>query len=385
VGNSIEGEASALLGLARDPARAALYALLSEARRARGDLSGARVAIDEGVARAPRDATLGIELGMVRAAQGDIVGAEQAWHAVLVRQGLHPVAFAHLAALAMRRADATGAQTLVDLALAGPSAHVDVLRCALRVAHAMEPQGVAREARVATLARSLLTREPEDAGAAMALAYALARTGETSEAARAFARVEALAVHTPLAAEAQRARFALGEPLAAQEIDAVLRAAVAPSSAAALDALSVRARRLAAEHPVWPAWVAFGIVERRRGALASAREALSAALAACDGCSAAHRELARVDAAAADEHGAMAHAERAVALEGETPAALGAMAAALGCAGRRAEATTLVRRALSIAPDDAELVEIAQSLRASEVPPSRFARLRESFLRLRGR
>ena len=177
---------------------------------------------------------------------------------------------------------------------------------------------------------------------------------ETHAAIEAFARVESLAPRAAIAAEAQRVRFALAQPMAALEVEAVQRAARA-SEGATLDALAVRARRLAQEHATWPAWVALGAVERRRGALASARDALVAALGASAGCGAAHRELARTYVAMNDATSAMEHATRAVVLEGETGATLGALAAALACAGRRADADATLARALALSPDDDEL------------------------------
>jgi len=67
LGHTIEAEATALAGIARDPSRPRLYVILSEARRARGDLEGARRAAEEGTARAPNDAYLGVERGTVLA------------------------------------------------------------------------------------------------------------------------------------------------------------------------------------------------------------------------------------------------------------------------------------------------------------------------------
>jgi tetratricopeptide (TPR) repeat protein len=379
LGHLLEGEATALAGLARDPARARLYVLLSEARRTRGDTEGARRAVEEGLARAPGDAMLGVEHGMVLAAAGDVFGAERAWRAVLARAPLFPPAFVQLAGLIARRGDAVAAEALVDAALAAQAgqggqagyggqagAHPDVLRCALRLAHGAEAQGVARAARVGSLARALLERAPEDGGAVMVLAESLAHAGETREAIGHYARVEALAPRTPLAADAQRARFALAEPLALLEVEAALRAAVdEKTTPGALDALSARARRLAAEHPVWPAWLALGTVERRRGLHGAAREALVAALGAAEGCAVVHHELARTCAALGDAPAALRHAERAVALTGESPRALAALAEALVLSSRPAEANAALARALAAAPEDPEVSAIAAALRAA--------------------
>ncbi len=371
MGQSLEGEATALAGVAADPSRPRLYALLSEARRARGDLEGARRAVEDGLRHAPADAPLSVELGMVLTDAGDLVGAERAWQGVLARETAHPPAFVSLAGLASRRGDAVAAEALVDLALGAREAHPEVLRCALRLAHAAESQGVARAARIASLARALLVRTPEDAGAMLALAQSMSTTGDTRTAIATFAKVESLAARTPLAAEAQRARFAVAEPLAWLEVDSLLRAAQERIAANGLDALSSRARRLAAEHPVWPAWLALGMVERRRGALVSAREALGAALEAADGCADVHRELARTFAALNEPASALRHAERAITLGGESPRALATLAEALFASGRRAEGDAALTRALALAPEDPEILAIDLAIRT---PPPRRAR-----------
>jgi tetratricopeptide (TPR) repeat protein len=384
MGHSLEGEATALAGIARDPARPRLYALLSEARRARGDLEGARRAVEDGLRRAPTDAPLGVELGMVLAAQGDLLGAERAWQGVLSREPAYPPAFVSLAGLASRRGDALAAEALVDLALSAREAHPEVLRCALRLAHAAEIQSVARGARVGTLARALLARVPDDAGAMLALAQSMASSrdpGEARAAIATFARVESIAPRTPLAAEAQRARFAAAEPLAWLEVDSLLRAVQERSAPSALEALSTRARRLAAEHPGWPAWLALGMVERRRGAYVSAREALGSALEAAEGCADVHRELARTHVALGDPAAAVRHAERAIALGGESPRALGALAEALFAAGRRPEGDALLARATALAPEDPELAAIGAALRAPPPRPSAFERVKNKLFR----
>jgi tetratricopeptide (TPR) repeat protein len=371
-------------GIARDPARPRLYVVLSEARRARGDVAGARRAVEEGTARAPKDPSLGVERGTVLALAGDLAGAERAWLDVLARDPLYPAAYTSLATLASKRGDAILAQTLVDQALAGKHAHPEVLRCALRLGFASESEGVARGARIATLARALLARTPEDAGAVMALAQSLAQTGDTREAVAHYAKVESMAPHAQIAAEAQRARFALAEPLASQEVDSVRRAAsAADTGVEALDALSVRARRLAMEHATWVAWHTFAMIERRRCAWASAREALVSALAASEGCSVAHADLARTYVKLGDAESAVRHAERAIAIEGETPRALGTLAEARVASGARAEGEALLARAVALAPDDTVLREIDAGVRRpSQAAPGMVARAREAIARI---
>jgi tetratricopeptide (TPR) repeat protein len=387
LGLSIEAEATALAGIARDASRARLYVILSEARRGRGDIEAAKRAVQEGVARAPKDSYLGVEYGTVMALAGDLASAERAWLDVLAREPLYPSAYTSLASLASKRGDATMAQMLVDQALAGKAAHPEVLRCALRLGFAAEPEGVARASRIATLARALLARTPEDAGAVLALAQSLAQTGDVKEAIASYARVESIAPRTPIAGEAQRARFALKEPLASQEVDSLIRAATSGGTdARALDALSVRARRLAMEHATWIAWHAFGLVERRRGAWASAREALVSALAASEGCSVVHVDLARTYVKLGDADSAVRHAERAVALEGETPRVLGALGEARIAAGARAEGEALLARAIALAPEDPELRAIEGAVRRPlSRAPGMMAKAREAIAKITGR
>jgi tetratricopeptide (TPR) repeat protein len=355
MGHLLECEATALAGLARDPSRSRLYALLSEARRTRGDLAGARRAVEDGLRRAPLDAPLGVELGMVLVASGDLVGAQAAWEGVLARDATHPAAFLNLAGLSAKRSDPLTAHALVDRALGARDAHPEVLRCALRLAHAAESEGLARAARIEALARALLAVAPEDAGALLALGQSMVATGDERGAIASFARVEAIAPRTAAAAEAQRSRLAVAEPLAWMEVESVLRAAREPASASALESLAARARRLATEHAAWPAWLALGAVERRRGMLEAARLALRTALEAAEGAADVHRELARVLVALGEGDGALRHAERAVSLGGESPRALATLAEALSSVGRRPEADAMRARALALAPDDPEV------------------------------
>jgi tetratricopeptide (TPR) repeat protein len=370
LGQSLEAEATALAGLAREPTRARLYVLVSEARRARGDAEGARRAVEEGLVRATPDAALGVEHGLVLASVGDPFGAERAWQEVLARVPLYPAAFVHLAGLVASRQDPVAAEALVDQALASKDAHPEVLRCALRLAHGAEAAGVARAARIASLSRALLAKVPEDAGAMLALGQSQLQSGEGREASASFARVEAMAPRSPAAAEAQRSRFAAAEPVALLEVEATLRAARDPkTTAGALDALSARARRLVAEHPVWPAWLALARVERRRGALAAGREALNTALQAspaADGAPDVHCELAHALAALGDGAASLRHAERAMALTGgggESVPALAALGGALAACGRAAEADAVLARAQALAPQDEELRALVDAVR----------------------
>ena len=354
LGRTVEAEATALVALESAPDRARLHALLSEARRARGDVAGALEAVERGMARVPSDATLTTEHGILLAARGDTAGAERAWRLVLSREPLNAPAFANLAELMMKRTDSTAAQAMVDGVLSSSrSAHPETLRRAMQLALVVEPEGVARAARVASLARVLLERAPDDAWASMMLARALVQMGEKPAAARELARIEIMAPCTTFAAEAQRGRFALEEPLAALELDAVLRAAYA-AMPADLEAILQRGRRLLAMHPVWPAWFAVGIGERRRERWQAARAAFDAAITLAEGCSPAHCELVAVCIALGEPGEALRHAQRARTLEGESPRTLGALARALLATHQREDATLTIDRALLLDGSDVE-------------------------------
>ncbi len=370
LGKTVEAEATVLFALEAAPDRTRLYALLSEARRARGDLDGALEAVDRGMARLRGDATLATERGIVLAERGDAAGAERAFRDVLARLPLNVPAYANLAALTLKRKDATAAQALVDSALgAVTTAHPEVLRRAMQLALSAEPEGVARAARVAAMARALLERTPDDAWGSMMLARSLVQMGDRAAAAAQLARVEAVAPNTTFAAEAQRGRFSIEEPLAALELDAVLRAAYA-APPGELDAVTVRGRQLLAIHPVWAAWFAVGVAERRRERWRAAREAFDATIALAEGCSPAHRELVTVCVALGEATEALRHAQRAHALEGESPRTLGALASALLANAQPDEAATILERALLLDADDSENRALAQRLRGPRAPAS---------------
>ena len=133
------------------------------------------------------------------------------------------------------------------------------------------------------------------------------------------------------------------------------------------------------EHATWIAWLAFGTVERRRGAWASAREALVSALAASEGCSVVHVALARTCVQLGDAEGAVRHAERAVALEGESPRVLAGLGEARVAAGARAEGEALLARAIALAPDDAEVRAIDAAVRRPSRAPGVVTRARDAF------
>ena len=95
---------------------------------------------------------------------------------------------------------------------------------------------------------------------------------------------------------------------------------------------------------------------RRRGAL-------EVALETAPGATSAHLELGGVLLELEDSPGALAHAERALALEGDSPRVLGLLARALAAAGREDEARAVMSRALAAHPDDEALRVLAARLR----------------------
>lgn len=386
LGNGDAAEAHARAALAIEPARPRIYALLSEARRSRGDLPGALQAIEDGLLHGADDPLLNTERGIVLAERGNLEQAEQAWRMVLELRPLYPPAFTNLASVVMDRKDATAAAQLVDDALrhggTPSSAHPDVLRRAIQLSLSTEPEGIARASRVATLARALVDRVPNDAWARLVLARALALTGERSEAVRRLTEVERLAEQTSFAAEAQRGRLALEDPQVSLEIDSVLRAAY-QAAAEDLETIAARARSLATAQQAWHAWFALGIAERRRERWRAARDAFSTAISVAPGCTAAHMEIVAAHVALGDPEPALHHAKKACELEGESARTLAVLATALLAAGKREEATTAIDRALELDATDEANRALAERIRAGRARTSTLTRLRDIFTRFR--
>jgi tetratricopeptide (TPR) repeat protein len=369
IGNAAEGESRAFSALAQAPERTRLYVVLSEARRALGNLDGALEAVEAGLARASNDAGLATERGVVLAERGDFLGAERVWQEVLRKDPIHPVAFANLAASALKRADMVGAQSLVDRALGASDAHPEILRRAIQLAIAAEADGIARASRIRSLATNILEKVPADAWASLMLARSHLQMGDRDRAAERLAEVQRLAPDSVYAAEAQRGSLALADPQAAQELDAVARAANSVD-ASDLDALNARARRLATLHAAWPAWFAVGIIERRRKRWEAARDAFERAIGLAKGCTPAHMELVATCIALGNPGAAVIHAEHACGLEGENPRTLGVYATALLAMGRPEEANTVISRALQRDPGDASNCALASRIRCREAPPA---------------
>jgi tetratricopeptide (TPR) repeat protein len=386
-GNGEEAERRALEALALDPERPRIYALLSEARRSRGDLPGALLAIEDGLLRGTDDPLLNTERGIVLAERGNPEEAERAWRMVLEecpQRPLYAPAFTNLASLVMERRDAVAAARLVDDALARGPAHPDVLKRAIQLSLAAEPEGIARAARVGKLAHALVERLPNDAWASLVLARALAQMGDKLAAVRRLAHVEEIAPESSLAAEAQRARFALEEPQASLEIDAVLRAAYqAPTED--LDTIAARARKLAMAHSAWAAYFAMGIAERRLERWRAARGAFGEAIRVSPGCTPAHLEVVAAFVALEDPESALAHAHRACDLDGPTARTLAVLATALLAGGHRDEALDAIDRSLALDATDEANRALAERIRAGRPRTSPLTRLKDTFARWRRR
>lgn len=387
IGKGEDAERRALDALAIDPERPRLYALLSEARRSRGDLPGALEAIEQGLLRGTDDPLLNTERGIVLAERGNPDEAERAWRMVLEsdpHRPLYPPAFTNLASLVMERRDEVAAARLVDDALVRSPAHPDVLRRAIQLSLAAEPEGIARAARVGKLAHALVDRVPNDAWASLVLARSLAQTGDKLAAVRRLAHVEEVAPSSSFAAEASRARFALEDPQASLEIDAILRAAYhAPTED--LDAIAARARKLAVAHGAWAAHFALGIAERRLERWRAARDAFGDAIRISPGCTAAHMEIVGAHVALEDPESALEHALQACDLDGDTARTLAVLATAMLAAGKRDEALDAIDRSLALDATDEANRALAERIRAGRPRTSPLMRLRDSFARWRRR
>jgi tetratricopeptide (TPR) repeat protein len=384
VGKGEDAELRAAEALAIDPERPRLYALLSEARRSRGDLPGALLAIEDGLPRGTDDPLLNTERGIVLAERGNHDEAERAWRMVLDDRPLYPPAFTNLASLVMERRDAVAAARLVDDALVRGPAHPDVLKRAIQLSLAAEPEGIARAARIGKLAHALVERVPNDAWASLVLARSLAQTGDKMAAVRRLAHVEEIAPASSLAAEAQRARFALEDPQASLEIDAVLRAAY-QAPVEDLETIAARARKLAMVHAAWAAYFAVGIAERRLERWRAARDAFSEAIRVSAGCTPAHLEIVAAHVALDDPEAALDHARRACELDGDTARTLAVLATALLAASKRDEALDAIDRSLALDATDEANRALAERIRAGRARTGTLTRLRDTFARWRRR
>jgi tetratricopeptide (TPR) repeat protein len=363
--------------------RARLYALLSQALRAQGNLDAAFTSLDAGTIEVGGDPLLMAERGLVLAARGDLTGAAAEWTRALERDPVHPVAYGSLAALALRSRDATAAQGLVDSALAHAAVHPDVLRRAVQLALATEGAGIARASRVARLCTRLLEMTPSDPWALLALAKARVTLQDVQAARACLAEIDRVAPRSAPAAEAQLVKLAIEDSAAELELQSVLRAAhvAAPEELADVTA---RARRLATLHGAWLGWLAAAVAERRRGRLVAARGALDVAMEIAPGASALRAELVDLSILLDDAAAAIEHARTALSLEGETGRGLVALGCALAAAGRMAQARDAARRALAIEPDNARAKELSTRCVGDPPRPGWIARVRSIFRRRRG-
>jgi tetratricopeptide (TPR) repeat protein len=314
------------------------------------------------------------EKGVILAAAGDAAGAQAAWREALAREPLQPQAFVALAGIAAATSDAPATQTLIDRALSAHVAHPDVLRRAIQLALSTEPDGVHRAARVARLARALVEGRNDDPWASLVLAHALGKLGEREAAIARFTEVAHIAPASPMAAEAGRARLALQEPQAALEIEAVLRAAYsAPRED--LHTIAARASRLASAHESWVAFFALGVAQRRLASWISARSAFDAALALAPGATPVHVELVGTCVSSGEASRAVAHAEQAMVLEGETSRSFAVLATALLADGRRADAQRAIERSLAFDPNDEAHRALGERIRTEPARMSFMSRL----------
>lgn len=384
LGDPEAAEQRAQEALIIEPARPRTYALLSEARRSRGDLEGALGAIEDGLLHGADDPLLNTERGIVLAERAKPEKAEEAWRMVLAQRPLYPPAFTNLASMLMERKDAVAAAHLVDDVLRGVGfAPAEVLRRAVQLSLASEPEGIARAARVATLARVLVERSPQDAWARLVLGRALALTGDKKAAVQRLGEVEELAKHTSFGAEAQRGRLALEDPRVSLEIDSVLRAAY-QAAVLDLETIAARARGLATTHRAWHAWFAAGIADRRREQWRSARDAFAEAIRLAPGCTPAHMEIVGALVALGDADTALVHARKATDLEGESARTLAILATALLAAGKKDEAAIAIDRALSLDTTDEANRALAERIHAPS-PAHAKNRLRDIFSMFRRR
>jgi tetratricopeptide (TPR) repeat protein len=360
VGDASQGEVLACRALGLDPKRGRLRALLSEARRSQGNFEGALEATAPGLVADASDPLLLTERGVVLAAQGHFGDAAASWRAALSRDRFHAPAFASLARLAAMQTDTTTMQSLVDHALSlTPSPPPETLRQALELAMLSEPDGVARAARMERLARALLASTPRDGWATLALARSLVKLGDLPSASALLVRLEVDARESLAGAEAQLGRFALANADEAEIIDATLRSAET-AAVADLEAVVVRARRLADAHALWTAYLAAGIALRRLGRHEAARGDLLCGIVASPGAAPLFAELARACAALSLPQEALEHADRARALAGDTPKTMLARYEALRASGRTDEAAALATDAAARFPDDADLAIAVQ-------------------------
>ncbi len=321
-------------------------ALLSEAKRAQGNVDGARAVLEAGFLRFEADPILMVERGFVSLAASEPEEAKTAWRQVMEAHGPVPGAFAHLAALTLQHGDAGTGSWMVDMALEAGDLPPPTLRQALHVCAALEPDGIHRATRISKLGRALTERVPQDARAHLITARALNQMGERDTALFHLDRAEELAPNTPLSAEAQRGRFSVEHPDDAAEIESLLRAAN-EAREVDLGAIALRAHKFALLYDdLWTPHLAMGVAEARAGRARSAAKAFENAARCAPGCVAAWVELSRARVALGEVEGGIVAAERAQNLDPQSLPVMAVSAEAYLAAQRHDEAASMVRRAL---------------------------------------
>jgi tetratricopeptide (TPR) repeat protein len=147
--------------------------------------------------------------------------------------------------------------------------------------------------------------------------------------------------------------FIVDEPGPAAEVDGLIRSALT-AEPIDLPGIVARARALAGAHRVWTARFAVGLAERRSGRKEEAYRAFEEVLGLAPGCAEAHLELSLLGCEIDRPLDAIAHAERAFELAGESREVLLALARALALGGQHPEARLVIARILSVRPDDAD-------------------------------
>ncbi len=280
-GDTARAAALATEILQKDPNRVMARLVRSMVARRESRFDDAIALVEEGLKHHPDDPMLRTELGTAWAESGQFVRAEREWLRVLDRHAVHPTAFANLAGLAMHRNDPILAERLVDAALQseGPA---EVQRGAIDLALAFEPEGTARNARLATMLQRLVSLSPDDPWARLQLAKVRVQLNDIDAAIRQLRDIERSAPHTHYGAEARLARFRLEDATAAMELESALRAAFG-SVASDLDGIVARGRRLSSAHEIWLADAITVEALRRKGDRRGARTALDLGLSRAPG------------------------------------------------------------------------------------------------------
>jgi len=370
-GDRAGAEEDALAAIAIDPARPRPYGILSEARRRLSNFDGALAAAERGLEVCPSDPVLLTERGVCLHRAGDARGAREALERALQSSPPFPGAFVNLAGVAVEAKDAVYAQSMVDRALAWRPTHPDISRQAIMLACLLEPEGVARSARIVALASAILEQLPADGWAALMLGRAQAQLGERDSALAALRLAEACAPGTHVAAEALRERLPLENPDLAVEVESVVRGA-STADEADLPTIAARAKRLGDLHELWIAHYALGVAQRRLAAWEPARAAFERALSLAPGSPDLMLELIDVCIALGDGDAAVRYAEDARLLAGEGPRTLRALAQAERSRKNFERAMSWVQRALIYDPEDVDTRFLETELREDleQAPPS---------------